>query len=98
MSSPVRVPAARPVFPEADRREIAALIEASLISGNLTLGPVGTTFEREFAERHGAANAIAVSSGTAALEIVFRTLGVEGRTVVVPTNTFYATAGAVVHA
>jgi perosamine synthetase len=42
--------------------------------------------------------AVAVSSGTAALEIALRAIGVAGRDVVVPTNTFYATAGAVVHA
>ncbi|HEV2369400.1 MAG TPA: DegT/DnrJ/EryC1/StrS family aminotransferase, partial [Acidimicrobiales bacterium] len=41
---------------------------------------------------------VAVSSGTAALEIILRYVGVEGREVVVPANTFYATAGAVVHA
>src|SRR5439155_24882412 len=31
-------------------------------------------------------------------EIILRSIGVEGREVVVPANTFYATAGAVVHA
>jgi dTDP-4-amino-4,6-dideoxygalactose transaminase len=39
-----------------------------------------------------------VSSGTAALEIIFRTLDVVGREVIVPTNTFFATAAAVIHA
>src|SRR5205085_1387194 len=47
-----------------------------------------------------------VSSSTAALEIALRALaapggnggGLAGRTVIVPANTFYATAGAVVHA
>jgi dTDP-4-amino-4,6-dideoxygalactose transaminase len=39
-----------------------------------------------------------VNSGTAALEIILRTLGVEGRDVLVPANTFFATAAAVVHA
>jgi dTDP-4-amino-4,6-dideoxygalactose transaminase len=39
-----------------------------------------------------------VNSGTSALEIIFRSIGVEGREVIVPANTFYATAGAVVHA
>ena len=43
-------------------------------------------------------HAIAVNSGTSALEIILRSLGIEGRDVLVPTNTFFATAAAVVHA
>src|SRR5262249_2863603 len=39
-----------------------------------------------------------VQSGTSALEIVLRSLDVDGREVVVPTNTFFATPAAVVHA
>jgi dTDP-4-amino-4,6-dideoxygalactose transaminase len=39
-----------------------------------------------------------VSSGTSALEIIFRAIGVEGGEVVVPTNTFFATPAAVQHA
>jgi dTDP-4-amino-4,6-dideoxygalactose transaminase len=42
--------------------------------------------------------AIAVSSGTAALEIVLRSIAVAGRDVIVPANTFYATAAAVIGA
>ncbi|MEA3020777.1 MAG: perosamine synthetase [Actinomycetota bacterium] len=98
MAKNVVVPAARPVFTVADRKEIADLIDSSLTTGSLTLGPTTETFEREFADRHGGGSAIAVSSGTAALEIIFRALGVEGRKVIVPTNTFFATAAAVAHA
>ena len=43
-------------------------------------------------------DAIAVSSGTSALEIIFRALDVKDREVVIPTNTFFATAAAAVHA
>jgi dTDP-4-amino-4,6-dideoxygalactose transaminase len=39
-----------------------------------------------------------VNSGTSSLEIILRSLGVEGCDVMVPTNTFFATAAAVVHA
>ena len=38
------------------------------------------------------------ASGTAALEIVLRSIGVAGRDVVVPANTFFATAEAVLRA
>jgi dTDP-4-amino-4,6-dideoxygalactose transaminase len=93
-----KVPAARIVFSKDDRKAVLALIDASLRSGTLTLGPTGGRFEEAFAARHQVAHAVAVSSGTSALEIIFRAIGVEGREVVVPTNTFYATAAAVVAA
>ena len=41
---------------------------------------------------------MAVSSGTAALEIILRSIGVAGRDVVVPANTFFATAEAALRA
>lgn len=69
-----------------------------LVSGALTLGSVTERFERAFAARHGCEHGVAVSSGTAGLEIILRTIGVEGRSVVVPANTFFATAAAVLHA
>ena len=93
-----QVPAARVVFPAEDRREILAMIDGSLQTGSLTLGPLTRSFEEEFCHRQGVPMAVAVSSGTAALEIVLRSLGVEGHDVVVPTNTFFATAAAVLHA
>jgi dTDP-4-amino-4,6-dideoxygalactose transaminase len=93
-----QVPAARIVFSDDDRRAVLALIDGSLRSGSLTLGETTRRFEDAFAARHGVAHAVAVSSGTSALEIIFRSIGVEGRDVVVPTNTFFATAAAVVHA
>jgi len=92
------VPAARVVFGEDDRREVLAMIDASLRTGSLTLGPHTSAFEEAFAARHSLPHAVAVSSGTSALEIILRAIGVAGREVVVPTNTFYASAGAVEHA
>src|SRR5262245_61239552 len=74
------------------------MIDESLRSGRLTLGPIGEQLEQEFAARHGATHAIAVASGTSALEIVLRTIGVDGRQVIVPANTFHATAAAVLAA
>jgi len=94
----IQVPAARVVFRPEDRRWIAERIEEVLESGQLTLGKYGAAFEQAFARTCGVAHAVAVSSGTSALEIVLRTLGIEGRDVLVPANTFFATAAAVVHA
>ena len=92
------VPAARVVFPPADQAEIAAAVAEILASGALTLGRYGERFEEAFAAAHDAAHAVAVSSGTAALNIALQVAGVAGRDVVVPANTFYATAAAVLQA
>jgi perosamine synthetase len=97
------VNAARVVFPAADRDEIAAATAEILASGNLTLGPYTRQFEAAYAAAHsdgaaGPPHAIAVSSGTAALEIILRSTGVTGRDVIVPANTFFATAEAALRA
>ncbi len=94
----MRVPPARVSFPAADRVWILERIDDALASGQLTLGATGRELEDEFAERHGSRHAVAVSSGTSALEIVLRACGVEGREVLVPANTFFATAAAAAHA
>ena len=101
------VQAARVVFAEDDRAEIATAVTEILASGALTLGPHTRRFEDAFATAHagpldggpaGAPHAVAVSSGTAALEILLRIAGVGGRDVVLPANTFYATAAAAISA
>ncbi len=92
------IPAAKIVIPESDRREILARIDESLRTGALTLGPLTKQFEQDFAALTGSRYAIAVNSGTSALEIPLRVLGVEGREVIVPSNTFFATPAAVLHA
>lgn len=95
--------AARIVFPAADREEIAAAVGEILRTGALTLGPYTRQFEMAFAAAHSPAAdqvpaAIGVSSGTAALEIILRSIGVAGRDVIVPANTFFATAEAALRA
>lgn len=94
----MRVPAASIVFSDEDIAEALSLIESSLRSGQLTLGKHGQAFEEAFASRCGRKHAIAVNSGTSAIEIVLRALDVEGKEVIVPDNTFFATAAAVAHA
>jgi perosamine synthetase len=93
-----QIPAARIQFLPEDRSWIAERIVEVLTTGQLTLGKYGARFEENFAHFCGCRHAVAVNSGTSALEIIFRTLGVEGKDVLVPTNTFFATAAAVVHA
>jgi dTDP-4-amino-4,6-dideoxygalactose transaminase len=94
----MRVPPARVSFSDDDRAEILGRIDDALRSGQLTLGATGRELEDAFAARHRTAHAVAVSSGTSALEIILRSIGVEGREVLVPANTFFATAAAAIHA
>jgi len=94
----MKVPAARITFPEEDKDWILQKMREVLDSGWLTLGKFTKQLEEEFAKRHRVKHAVAVNSGTSALEIILRILNVEGKEVIVPTNTFFATAAAVVHA
>ncbi len=94
----MRVPPAKIHIPEEDRAQILAAIDACLASGQLTLGKHGAAFEEAFAQTAGTKHAIATSSGTSALEIIFRAIGVAGGEVIVPANTFFATPAAVEHA
>jgi dTDP-4-amino-4,6-dideoxygalactose transaminase len=93
-----KVPAAKIQFLPEDRAWIGERIQEVLASGQLTLGKYGEEFERAFAQFCGTQHAVAVNSGTSALEIILRALRIQGRDVLVPTNTFFATAAAVVHA
>jgi dTDP-4-amino-4,6-dideoxygalactose transaminase len=95
----VNVPAQAYEFSDADIDEIAGQVRTLLSTrAYLTLGEQGRCFEEEFAAHHHASSAVAVNSGTAALEIILRALGVAGGEVIVPTNTFAATAFAVIAA
>ncbi|WP_063008586.1 DegT/DnrJ/EryC1/StrS family aminotransferase [Nocardia kruczakiae] len=94
----MQIPAARILFTDDDRDEIARRVSTALSTGALTLGPNTREFESDFAAAHGAPYAVAVSSGTAALEIILRSIDVAGRDVVVPANTFAATGFSVLRA
>lgn len=86
-----------PVWPQYDERERRALEE--VLKSRVWWRTPGTktlAFEREFAAFHGAKQGIAVTNGTAALEVTMLALGVRpGDEVIVPDFTFIATASAV---
>ena len=79
--------------PDVGDEERRLLLEA-LDSGWIApLGPHVDLFEHELAGRVGVANAVALSSGTAALHLALLLVGVRpGDDVLVPTFTFVATA------
>jgi dTDP-4-amino-4,6-dideoxygalactose transaminase len=67
-----------------------------LRSGRFVKGPEAARFEAEFAEACGAADAVAVSSGTASLYLALDGVGVgPGDEVFVPGHTFFASASPV---
>lgn len=94
----MNIQAAKIYFPMEDRKEILGKIDEVLTTGQLTLGKYGKEFENKFAEYVGVKYAVAVNSGTSALEIPLRALDVKGHSVIVPTNTFFATPASVMHA
>ncbi len=64
-----------------------------------TPGTKTLEFEQQFARFHGAKHGIAVTNGTAALEVTMAALGIgPGDEVIVPDFTFVATASAVLYA
>src|SRR5262249_32945991 len=92
-----RLPAGRPTpvvpplrvrFDVPARLEIADRIDQVLASGMLTQGDVVLEFEREVTRWTGYP-ALAVSTGSSALDIAYNLVGVAGRTVLVPVNTFF---------
>ena len=89
------VPFARAeIVPEAQQ----AVLDV-LRSGWITMGPETAAFERELASYLGARHVVAVSSGTAALEIALRALHLPvGATVLTPSLTFCGAVAAIVQA
>ncbi len=80
----------------AIKDEIREAINAVLQSAQFVGGEWVEKFESAFAECVGARYAVGVASGTAALELALKASGIgPGDDVVVPTNTFFATAEAV---
>nr|WP_237419374.1 DegT/DnrJ/EryC1/StrS family aminotransferase [Kitasatospora sp. SID7827] len=79
--------------------EVRAGFDAVLASGAYIKGPDVAAFEREYAEFSGVGHAVGTANGTDALELALRALELKpGGGVVLPANTFVATAEAVVRA
>ncbi len=83
--------------PELGPREEELALEV-LGSGQLSLGPMGPRFERAFAAWLGVDDAVAVSSGTAALHLGVRALGwTEGDEVLTSPFSFVASANCLLY-
>jgi dTDP-4-amino-4,6-dideoxygalactose transaminase len=86
-----------PHYDEAEERALKQVLESRIwwrTPGTKTL-----EFEQAFAKFHGARHGIAVTNGTAALEVTMAALGIgAGDEVILPDFTFVATASAVLFA
>ncbi len=90
--APRRVRLARPAYNEAD----IELVSEVLRSGMLVSGPRVRAFEQVIADRVGRKHALAVSNGSAALELALRAVGIgTGDDVIVPNLTWPSPAHAV---
>jgi perosamine synthetase len=88
----VRVPLARPDVRESDICAVADVMRTP----SLSLGPKLEEFERALASYVGVSHGVAVSSGTGALHLCLRALGIgRGDEVIVPSFAFIAVANAV---
>ena len=80
----------------AIRPEVDQAIQAVLDATDFIMGPAVKQFEADFAAYCGAAHCVGVASGTAALELVLRAVGVgPGHEVITVAHTFIATAEAI---
>jgi dTDP-4-amino-4,6-dideoxygalactose transaminase len=76
--------------------EVAEGFARVLESGAYVLGPEVEKFELDYADFCGGGECVGVANGTDALELSLRAVGVgQGDEVILPANTFVATAGAV---
>ena len=79
-----------------EKKELMQAVESVLDSGRYILGPEVQAFEQEFANHCQTKFAIGVASGTCALHLVLRGLGLkEGDEIITAPNSFIASAAAV---
>ncbi len=92
------LPLIRLTVPDVSFEAVRPALEEIFASGWLVSGKHVERFETLLAERLGARHAVAVSSGTAALQLMLQAGGIgTGDEVLVPGYTFPATAAAVAH-
>jgi len=90
----VRIPWAQPAFGAEEEREVLEVLR----SGRVSMGAKVAAFEGGVAELLGVAHAVATTTGTAALDVALKALGIRpGDEVIIPALTYVATAHAVAY-
>jgi perosamine synthetase len=88
------IPIAKPIIEDDDVNAVARVLKG----GMLAQGEEVEKFEEEFAKYIGTRHAVAVSNGTAALDIILKAIGIKkGHEVIVPDFTFIASANVVLY-
>ncbi len=92
MKQNMQIPWVKPTFGEAELNEVVSVMK----SGWLTQGKKVKDFENQLADYVGVKHAVAVNSGTAALDVAFKAMEIgPGDEVIVPAMAYMATVNAV---
>ena len=85
---------AKPLIGEAEKKAVAEVLDSGMIAN----GAIVTQFENEFAAYLGAKYAVATTSGTTALEVALRSLGIgNGDKVLTTPFSFIASTNAILY-
>ncbi len=93
-----KIPIFKLEFEKQFQNNYNKLSKKAFNSKSLSEGKFVSSFENKFSKFVHSKYSIAVSNGTAALEIAFRTIDITNKEVIVPTNTFFATIIAIIKA
>ena len=95
----MKVPATLPFFSENDINYILENFRKILEGDSfLSMSVHGESFEQLFSSYIGTKYGVACNSGTSALELICLSIDVDGKEVILPSNTFLATAIAIIRA
>jgi len=90
---PMKIPLSHPDITSVERQAVLDVLDSS----NLSLGPKLKEFERAVAKYTGVRHAVAVNSGTSALQLIVRSLGIgPGDEVITTPFSFIASANCIV--
>lgn len=93
------IPINMPIIGEEEVEAVSKVLRKGLLTNALGIGPKVTAFESKFAKFVDATFAVAVNTGTSALQLALISAGVkQGDEVILPSFTFVATAEAVITA
>ena len=96
MKKNIKYPRAKPYFSNDSKKKATVYFNEIINTGNLIQGKYVKEFEDRVAEYIGTKYAVATNSCTSALEITIKSLNIKNKKILVPSQTFVATANAVI--
>ena len=93
-----KIPIFKKKFEKKFQKKYNLLSNKIFKSKSLSEGTYVSKFEKKFSNFVHSKYSLAVTNGTAALEIAFRAININNKEVIVPTNTFFATIIAIIKA